>query len=71
MLATYKQIQDYIKHNNGYVPKTCWIAHMKEVCGLKPRVAPNRYEANMRTNPCPLVKQDDIKNAFRHFNMFE
>lgn len=29
-MATYKQIQEYIKQKHGYIPKSCWIAHMKE-----------------------------------------
>ena len=68
-MATYKQIQQYIKEEKGYIPKTCWIAHMKEVCGLKPKVAINRYSIDMRTNPCPLEKQNDLRNAFRKFKM--
>ena len=51
-MATYKQIQDYVKENNGYVPKTCWIAHVKELCGLNPQVAVNRHSTN-RTILCP------------------
>lgn len=41
-MATYKQIQEYVKYNYGFVPKTCWIAHMKEVCGIYVKKAPNR-----------------------------
>lgn len=33
-MATYKEIQKYVKDIHGFVPKTCWIAHMKEVCGI-------------------------------------
>ncbi len=68
-MATYKQIQEYIKDVYGYSPKTCWIAHMKEVCGLQPKVSPNRYSVNERTHPCPVDKQDNIKETFIHFNM--
>ena len=28
-MATYKQIQEYVR-NKGYAIKTCWIASMKE-----------------------------------------
>lgn len=68
-MATYKQIQEYIRDTYGYSPKTCWIAHMKDVCGLHPRIASNRYSVSNRTNPCPAVKQADTKEAFVHFHM--
>lgn len=68
-MATYKQIQQYVKNKYGYLPKTCWIAHMKELCGLCPKVSPNRYSLASRTNPCPVEKQQDIKDAFRFFEM--
>jgi hypothetical protein len=68
-MATYKEIQDYIKQKHGYSVKTCWIAHMKEVCGLYPRISPNRHSQNVRVHPCPTNKQGDLKQAFKHFNM--
>ncbi|MBU8773203.1 hypothetical protein [Cytobacillus oceanisediminis] len=68
-MATYPKIQEYIKQKHGYVPKTCWIAHMKEKVGLKPRIAPNRQSLNKRTNPCPEEKQNDLIEAFKHFKM--
>lgn len=68
-MATYKQIQEYIKNTNGYTPKTCWIAHMKEICGLNPKVSPNRYSLESRTHTCPSEKQDDLRNAFIYFKM--
>lgn len=68
-MATYKEIQEYVKVNFGYTPKTCWIAHSKEVYGLSPKVASNRNDINKREYPCPKEKQEDIKNAFKHFVM--
>lgn len=41
-MATYKEIQGYVKETYGFSPKTCWIAHMKEVCGIPVKNAPNR-----------------------------
>lgn len=32
-MATYKEIQQYVKLKYGFTPKTCWIAHMKEMYG--------------------------------------
>jgi hypothetical protein len=68
-MATYKQIQEYVKETYGFIPKTCWIAHMKEVFGVESKVAFNRIDINKRTHPCPEDKQRYIEEAFRHFNM--
>lgn len=67
-MATYKQIQQFVKINSGFVPKTCWIAHMKELCGLPVETAANRIDED-RQVPCPLDKQDAIRSAFQHFGM--
>jgi len=66
-MTTYKDVQVYVKSNFGYVPKSCWIAHMKEVCGLNPQIAKNRRSAAKRMYPCPPEKQDDLRKAFEHF----
>ncbi|MBI4301732.1 MAG: hypothetical protein HY664_03915 [Chloroflexi bacterium] len=66
-MATYMQIQGWVKINFGYTVKTCWIAHVKEICGLEPRIAPNRLDETERVNPCPYDKIDPIKRAFRYF----
>ncbi len=68
-MVTYKKIQEYIKTNYGFSVKTCWIAHVKEICGLELRKAPNRYDERERTNPCPQGKIEPIKQAFRYFEM--
>jgi len=70
-MATYKDIEQYIRTKYGYVPKPCWIAHMKELCGLNPRMAYNRQSPNSRMYPCPIDKQADLIEAFRHFKMIE
>ncbi len=68
-MTTYKQIQTYVKNTYGYTPKSCWIAHMKEECGLNPKVSHRRYSVETRVHPCPDVKQKDLKEAFKHFKM--
>ena len=68
-MATYKEIQAYVKLNYGFQPKTCWIAHMKEICCLEVRVSHNRHSLEKREKPCPADKQDAIKEAFKHFGM--
>ena len=67
-MATYIEIQQYVRRVHGFVPKTCWIAHVKELCGLAPRRAPNRARRG-REVPCPLNKRAAIVAAFRHFRM--
>jgi len=68
-MATYKAIQEYVKGKYGFLPKTCWIAHMKEICGIPVKIAPNRYSAGSREVPCPPEKMEAIKSAFTHFKM--
>ena len=68
-MATYKDIQDWVKRNYGKVPKTCWIAHCKEMYNLEIRVrAPSRSDF-IRKNPCPEPMRGPICEAFRHFGM--
>lgn len=67
-MATYKEIQDWIRDQYGWKPKTCWIAHCKELKGLPVRPAPNRL-GSAREVPCPVNKRPPIYDAFRHFGM--
>ena len=41
-MATYQQIQTWVKQKYGFVPKTCWIAQVKEKFGLHVRLVVNR-----------------------------
>lgn len=70
-MATYKMIQEYVKDKYGYKPKSCWIAHVKEICGLTPKASPNRHLLTRRTNPCPQDKQSDIIDTLKHFEMIK
>lgn len=70
-MATYKEIQQWIKQKYGYVPKSCWIAHVKELSSLNPRVANNRYDPAKREKPCPPHKIEHIKNAFRYYKLID
>lgn len=67
-MATYKQIQEYVREQYHFTPKTCWIAHVKELSGLKVPPAPNRQGAT-RVNPCPPAKRESIRKALKHFGM--
>jgi hypothetical protein len=67
-MATYKQIQGWVKQKYGFIPKTCWIADVKDQAGLPMRKAPNRYGVE-RVEPCPLNKTEPIRSALQHFGM--
>jgi len=68
-MATYKQIQDYVKGTHNRTVKTCWIAHCKELKKLPVKRAPNR-ESDKRQVPCESEEMKQaIFNAFRHFGM--
>ena len=59
-MATYKEIQARVLRKYGFVPKTCWIAHVKAHLGLTRGPAPNRRDVNSRENPCPPDKWNAI-----------
>jgi hypothetical protein len=67
-MASYEEIQEWVKQQFGFMPETCWIAHCKEIYGLPLRNAPNRQGGN-RIKPCPPDKRPAIKEAFEHFRM--
>jgi hypothetical protein len=67
-MTTYKEIQNWVRQEYCFSVKSCWIAHMKEQCGLPLRNAPNR-QGEDRVCPCPQDKEDVIKTAFEHFGM--
>lgn len=70
-MATYEDIQKFVKVKYNISIKTCWIAHMKEVCGLKPRTSPNRIDINKRKYPCPKDKQGIVLEAFKEFKWID
>ncbi len=67
-MATYVQIQEWVKYNYAYIPATRWIAHVKSECGLPMRKAPNRKGVE-RVEPCPPDKRESIRAALCHFGM--
>lgn len=69
IMATYTQIQDYIKNKYNYTPKTCLIAHAKEVYGISVKEANNRIDSDSRVYPCPKDKLEDLKEAFEYFKI--
>ena len=55
-MATYQNVQCEVRAVAGFVPKTCWIAHVLELHGVTLRAAPNRISPASRKNPCPSDK---------------
>ncbi len=68
-MATYKQIQKYVKNKYGKTVKSCWIAHVKEMSGLHPRVSSRRYDPKVRQVPCPPEKIKLIQEAMQYLAM--
>jgi len=67
-MATYNEIQKFVKERYGFTPKSCWIADAKEKAGLKVLRAWNRV-SDERKNPCPPQKLSSLMDAFRHYKM--
>lgn len=67
-MASYNEITAWVSARYGWAPKTCWIAHCKELKGLPVNRAPSRYGENLQ-EPCPPKKREAIFSAFRHFRM--
>ena len=59
-MATYKQIQAETKRQFGFVPKTCWIADVKEGLGLTSRQAANRIDPRRIKYSCPAAKRSSL-----------
>ncbi|MHA1280318.1 MAG: hypothetical protein ACTSQ8_24355 [Candidatus Helarchaeota archaeon] len=53
-MVTTNRIQEYFTRKNGYTPKTCWIAHAKELSGLP--VKRSHRRSGERVYPCPADK---------------
>ena len=70
-MISYDDIKDYVYEKYGFIPKSCWIADVKEECGLPVKVYPQRKatETNSRSHPCPDKRREPIKDALRHFKM--
>jgi hypothetical protein len=68
-MPTIRELQQWVKAEHGFVPKSCWIAHAKELNNIpRLRLAPNRRRED-RVYPCPSDKLPAITAAFRHFGL--
>ena len=68
-MATYREVQKHVRLQSGFVPKTCWIAHVKSDYGLTTRQAPNRHDPQQRVAPCPANKRAAIERALRELDV--
>ncbi|MCW5937605.1 MAG: hypothetical protein KIT11_09905 [Fimbriimonadaceae bacterium] len=67
-MATYTEIDAYVRRTYGYVPKPCWIAHVKAHYRLN--CGPfGRARNHERKVKCPPQKWQDIEAALEHFGM--
>jgi len=57
-MATYHEIQFYVESKYGFVPHTCWIAEVKELCNIPhEREAANRLgKEREQAQPLPKSK---------------
>ena len=63
--TTYAEIAKKVERIGGFVPKTCWIAHVKSDLDLTTRTAPNRMDPRQRKHPCSPEKRPVIVEAMR------
>ena len=68
-MATYRDIQKSVREISGFVPKTCWIAHVKSELGIPLRQAWNRRSMAARRVRCPPEKSRAIINAMQRLGM--
>jgi hypothetical protein len=64
-MATNTEIQKFVQRHHGFIPKTGWIAHVKEIHGI-PTLRARRGRA---IEPCPAEKREAIEEALRHFGV--
>jgi hypothetical protein len=68
-MATDTEIQKFVQHHHGFIPKTGWIAHVKEIHGIPTLRAANRVRRGRDIEPCPAEKREAIEEALRHFGV--
>ena len=63
-MATSAEIQKFVQRHHGFIPKTGWIAHVKEVHGVPTLRGANRARRGRDVEPCPQEKRE-ATSAFR------
>ncbi|MCY1161813.1 hypothetical protein D9M71_18730 [compost metagenome] len=65
-MATYRQIQEFIKTKHEITAQSCWIAHVKSEYGIS--MQSNR-QGKERVKPCPDKHREKVEEALRYFQM--
>ena len=68
-MATFREVTHQVRRTSGFVPKTCWVAHVLSDHGKTNRTAPNRQSLEQRTIPFPVSKRPAIEAASHYFEM--
>jgi hypothetical protein len=68
-MATDAEIRKFVQRHHGFIPKTGWIAHVKEVHGVPTLRGANRARRGRDVEPCPQEKREAIEEALRHFGV--
>jgi len=68
-MATDGQIQKFVQRHHGFIPKTGWIAHVKQVHGIPTLREADRARHDRDVEPCPQEKREAIEEALRHFGV--
>jgi hypothetical protein len=66
-MATNAEIQKFAQSHHGFIPKTGWIAHVKEIHGIATLRGATRARRDRDIEPCPPEKREVIEEALRHF----
>ena len=68
-MATDTEIRKFVQRRHGFIPKTGWIAHVKEVHGVPTLRGAKRARRGRDVEPCPQEKREAIEEALRHFGV--
>jgi hypothetical protein len=63
-MATDAQIQKFAQRHHGFIPKTGWIAHVKEAHGIPTLREANRARLNRDVERCPPKSARRSKRRF-------
>jgi len=69
IMATDAEIQKFVQHHQGFIPKRGWIAHVKAARGIPTLRGAKEARRKHDIEPCPPEKREAIEEAFRHFGM--
>jgi 23S rRNA (uracil1939-C5)-methyltransferase len=68
--ATYQEIKNYVMEHSGMKVSSLYIAQVKQKCGIIERENYNKAKNEDNRQPqCPPEKEQEIKDALKHFGM--